>query len=240
MITLNSIYKKYSTKWVIENLNLHVNKGEFYCLLGPNGAGKTTTLKLLAGLIKPTKGIIHIGSHNVETEYIKAKEILGYIPDTPFLYDNLTPQEFILFVGDVYCIKKDDVLKGIDYYFNLLQLDDCRNRLIKNLSHGMRQKVIYTANFIHHPEVYLIDEPLVGLDPYGIHLVKKLLREEINKGKTILMCTHILSIAEEIADRVGIIKDGNLFIEGTPEELKEQYGDSLEDLFLKITKPEGV
>ena len=139
-------------------------------------------------------------------------------------------------MGDVYDINKDDVLKSVDYYFDLFQIQEFRNNRIKELSHGTRQKIVYTANFIHHPEVYLIDEPLVGLDPYNIHLVKKLLKEEAGKGKTILMCTHLLAIAEELADKVGILKDGKVFVEGSPKELKEKHGDSLEEVFLKLTR----
>ncbi len=140
------------------------------------------------------------------------------------------------FVGDVYGIERDDTLRGIEHYFNLFQLEDYRYSLIKELSHGMRQKIVYTANFIHNPQVYLVDEPLVGLDPYSIHLIKKLLKEETSKGKTILMCTHILSVAEELADRIGILREGKLVVEASPEHLKETYGDSLEAIFLKITR----
>ncbi len=236
MIDIRSLSKKFNSHYALKDITLNIKRGEFYCLLGPNGAGKTTTLKILTGLMKPTTGEIFIGGHHLEKDYIKAKKILGLIPDTPFLYENLTPQEFLLFVGDVYGIKKDDVLKGIDHYFGLFKLEDYRNSLIKELSHGMRQKIVYTANFIHSPLVYLIDEPLVGLDPYSIHLIKKLLKEETEKGKTILMSTHILSAAEELADRIGILKEGKLIVEASPKQLKETHGDSLEGIFLEITK----
>lgn len=236
MIDIRALSKKFNSHYALKNLNLKINRGEFYCLLGPNGAGKTTTLKILTGLMKPTAGEIFIDGHHLEKDYIEVKKILGLIPDTPFLYENLTPQEFLLFVGDVYGIRKDDVLKEIDKYFELFRLEDSRNSLIKELSHGMRQKIVYTANFIHSPLVYLIDEPLVGLDPYSIHLIKKLLKEEAEKGKTILMCTHILSAAEELADKVGILKEGRLMVEASPEQLKETYGDSLEGTFLQITQ----
>ncbi len=236
MIVIRALSKKFNSHYALKDLSLKINRGEFYCLLGPNGAGKTTTLKILTGLMKPTAGEIFIDGHHLEKDYIEVKKILGLIPDTPFLYENLTPQEFLLFVGDVYGIKKDEVLKEIDKYFELFRLEDSRNSLIKELSHGMRQKIVYTANFIHNPLVYLIDEPLVGLDPYSIHLIKKLLKEEAEKGKTILMCTHILSAAEELADKVGILKEGRLMVEASPEQLKETYGDSLEGTFLQITQ----
>lgn len=235
MITTHSVCKQFDVHWAVNDLNLHINKGELYCLLGPNGAGKTTTVKLLSGLMRPTKGRILIGGYDVEKDYVKVKNILGLIPDAPFLYENLTPLEFLFFIGDVYGIKKDDALERINYYFDMFKLHEFRTKRIKELSHGTRQKIVYTANFIHQPSVYLIDEPLVGLDPYNIHLIKKLLREEVLKGKTILMCTHLLAIAEELADRVGILKEGRLFIEGSPKQLKGKYGDSLEEVFLKLT-----
>ncbi|MGR3317984.1 MAG: ABC transporter ATP-binding protein [Candidatus Anammoxibacter sp.] len=235
MININSVFKKFNSDWVLNDLNLNIKKGEFYCLLGPNGAGKTTTLKILTGLTKPTKGKIIIGGFDTEKDYVKVKNIMGYIPDTPFLYENLTPYEFLQFIGDIYGIKKDDVLERTDYYFDLFKLQEYGNSRIKELSHGTRQKIVYTANFVHSPEVYLIDEPLVGLDPYNIHLVKKLLKEETRKGKTILMCTHLLPIAEELADRIGILKEGKLFVEESPKQLKEKYGESLEEVFLKLT-----
>lgn len=235
MITTHSVSKIFNSRCAVDNLNLNVQKGELYCLLGPNGAGKTTTVKMLAGLMRPTKGEILIGGYDVEKDYIKVKSILGLIPDSPFLYENLTPLEFLFFIADVYGINKDDALERINGYFDLFKLHEFRARRIKELSHGTRQKIVYTANFIHQPAVYLIDEPLVGLDPYNIHLVKKLMRQEVSQGKTILMCTHLLAIAEELADRVGILKEGKLFIEGSPKMLKEKYGDSLEGVFLKLT-----
>ncbi len=135
MIVIRSLSKKFNSHYALKDINLNIKRGEFYCLLGPNGAGKTTTLKILTGLMKATTGEIFIDGHHLEKDYIKVKKILGLVPDTPFLYENLTPQEFLLFVGDVYGIKKDDVLKGIDHYFGLFKLEDCRNSLIKELSH---------------------------------------------------------------------------------------------------------
>lgn len=235
MIRTHSVCKQFDVHWAVNDLNLHVNAGEFYCLLGPNGAGKTTTVKLLSGLMRPTKGSILIGGYDVEKDYVQVKNILGLIPDSPFLYENLTPLEFLFFISDVYGIKKADARERINYYFDLFKLHEFSTKRTKELSHGTRQKIVYTANFIHQPSVYLIDEPLVGLDPYNIHLIKRLLREEVAMGKTILMCTHLLAIAEELADRVGILKDGCLFIEGSPKALKEKYGNSLEEVFLKLT-----
>jgi ABC-2 type transport system ATP-binding protein len=232
-----SLSKKFDSLWAVKDLSLNIKKGEFYCLLGPNGAGKTTTLKVIAGLMKPTAGKISINGYDVDKDYVKAKEILGFIPDNPFLYETLTSQEFLEFVGDVFKIKREIVLERANYYFKIFNLHDYKNVLIKELSHGMRQKIVYISNFIRQPLVYLIDEPLVGLDPYSIHLIKKILKDEVRAGKAILMCTHILSIAEELADRIGILDEGRLIIEGAPQELKTRLSsDSLERVFLKITR----
>jgi ABC-2 type transport system ATP-binding protein len=221
----------------VDNLSLRINAGEIYCLLGPNGAGKTTTLKIITGLMKPTSGTIKINGRDIQKDSLFVKQILGYIPDTPFLYENLTAREFVEFVGDVFGVDRAYVRQKINYYFELFQLEEYCNVLIKELSHGTRQKIVYTSTFIHQPKVYLIDEPLVGLDPYSIHLIKKIIKEEAAAGKTILMCTHILSLAEELGGRVGILNEGKLISEGTVVELKEQFSSSnLEEVFLKLTK----
>jgi len=239
MIKVENLTKKFGEFEAIKNLNLTIKEGEFYCLLGPNGAGKTTTLKILVGLMKPTKGKVYIKGLDLEKDYLKIKKIIGFIPDTPFLYENLTPCEFLEFVGGVYGIDRKAIEEKIEYYFKIFRLNEYRNSLIKELSHGMRQKIVYISNFLHSPSVYFIDEPLVGLDPYSIHLIKRLLRDEVKKGKTILMCTHILSIAEELADRVGILNEGRLIAEEKPEKLKEFLkSKSLEEAFLKITEDE--
>jgi len=169
-------------------------------------------------------------------EYTQIKKNLAFIPDTPFLYDNLTPLEFLQFVKDVYEIEDEVFSKKINTYFSMFKLDDYRSTLIRQLSHGTKQKIIYIANFIHSPLIYFIDEPLVGLDPRSIHLLKKILKNEVIQGKTILMCTHILSIAEDLADRIGILNKGELVIESSPCELAEKVSAcSLEEAFLKIT-----
>ncbi len=235
MIKVENLSKRFGNFEAIKNLNLNIKKGEFYCLLGPNGAGKTTTLKLLVGLMKPTEGRIYINGLNLDEHYQEIKKIIGFIPDTPFLYENLTVFEFLEFVGDIFEIEKEKVEEKIEFYFQIFGLKNYKDSLIKELSHGMRQKVVYISNFLHSPLVYFIDEPLVGLDPYSIHLIKKLLKEETKKGKTILMCTHILSIAEELADRIGILDEGRLLVEAEPFRLKESFkSTSLEEAFLKI------
>lgn len=237
MINLKLVSKKFGSVEALKNVSLHIKRGEFYCLLGPNGAGKTTALKLITGLMRPTSGTITVNGYDNCKKYFEVKKILGFIPDAPFLYENLTPQEFLEFVGELFAVEKRIVQEKIDYYLEIFSLKNSRNVLIKELSHGMRQKIVYASCFIHDSLLYLIDEPLVGLDPYSIHLIKKLLKEEIRNGKTILMCTHILSIAEELADRIGILNNGQLIIEGKPQEIKEKFAvDSLETAFLMITR----
>lgn len=221
----------------MNDVTINIKAGEFYCLLGPNGAGKTTALKVISGLMKPTKGKVFINNFDLDKESLEIKRILGFIPDQPFLYENLTIQDFLDFVMDIFDVERKTGMKEIEHYFDIFRLGDFRDTLIKELSHGMRQKLVYISNFIHHPLAYLVDEPLVGLDPYSIHTVKELLKKEVKEGKTILMCTHILSIAEELADRIGILKGGSLIAEGSPSELKEKLAvSSLEDAFLKITE----
>lgn len=237
MIDIINLSKKFGSFCAIKNLNLKIETGQIYCLLGPNGAGKTTTLKILTGLMKPTVGKVTINGLDVFSEHHKVKKILGFIPDTPFLYENLTPVEFLKFVGDVFGVERKVIEDKTKYYFDIFNLVDYQNILIKELSHGMRQKVVYSANFIHSPLVYFIDEPLVGLDPYSIHIIKKLLKDEADKGKTILICTHILSLAEELGGRIGILHDGTLIAQGEAASLKKELSaQSLEEVFLRLTR----
>ena len=237
MINVKSLSKTFGPLQAVKKLSLSIEKGEFYCLLGPNGAGKTTTIKMLTGLMKPTHGTITINGLDVEKDYVSIKKILGLIPDTPFLYGNLTLYEFLEFVREVFDLDKGEFNKKTAHYVDLFKLEPYANTLIKELSHGTRQKIVYIANLVHNPLVYLIDEPLVGLDPYSIHLIKKLLRQEVQEEKTILMCTHILSIAEELADKIGILYQGSLIAQGSPQELKDTLRtDSLENVFLELTQ----
>ncbi len=237
MIEAVNLSKRFDSEWVLKDLNLKIKKGEFYCFLGPNGAGKTTTLKIFTGLMKPTCGKALIEDRDILLYPTETKRIIGYIPDFPFLYEALTIREFLEFIGEIFNIEKSSLYKDIDYYLEIFNLKDKENVLMKELSHGTKQRVVYIANFIHYPKVLFIDEPLVGLDPYTINLVKKLLKEQTKKGVTIFMCTHILNIAEELADRVGIIDKGRLIAQGTLEELRKIVcSEKLEEIFLKLTQ----
>ena len=229
--------KNYGDFQAVRNLTLQIPKGELFCFLGPNGAGKTTTIKVLTGLLRSTSGIASINGINVQTNPVEAKKIIGYVPDMPFLYERLTTSEFFHFTGDLYNIPKDEIENELEASFSLFGLMEQRKSLVKDLSHGMRQRLIYASTFLHNPKVMFIDEPLIGLDPYTIRLLKDLLVQKVRDGMTIFLTTHILALAEDIADRIGIIIHGRLKALGTLDELLENSGkrESLEDFFLSMT-----
>ena len=236
MIELRQLRKDYGSVEAVRGLDLSVPRGEVFCFLGPNGAGKTTTIKMMTGLIRPTSGTVEIGGINVQSSPTEAKRLMGYIPDMPFLYERLTTEEFFSFTGDLYEVPREKIESGLERYFGLFGLMEHRDVLIKELSHGMRQRVIYASTLLHEPQVLFVDEPLVGLDPYTIRLIKDLLVTGARGGMTVFLTTHILALAEDIADRIGIIYEGQLLALGTLEQLKHEYGDrSLEAIFLDLT-----
>ena len=237
MIEINGAWKSFGDKVAVQNVNLTIPRGELFCLLGPNGAGKTTTMKMLCGLLRPSRGTLRVGGFDVVTQAQEVRKIIGYIPDTPFLYDRLTPVEFMEFIGDVYGFDRDYIRREQEHWYTLLGLDEYRSVLIKDLSHGWRQRVVYASTFLHQPQVLLVDEPFIGLDPHSIRLIKNLLKEKVRAGMTIILTTHILALAEDLADRIGIIQRGELVALGTLQEVLAQNktGDRLEDAFLSIT-----
>lgn len=238
MIETTNLTKKFGSKLIAVNkLNLKVNKGEIFGFLGPNAAGKTTTIKLLAGLLKPTEGSACIGGYDVERDYVKAKSIVSYIPDMPYLYERLTGREFLRFVSEIYLLDEQSSAKKIEELLDIFNIKDSGDILIEEYSHGMRQKIVISAALLHDPEVIIVDEPMVGLDPKTARLVKDVFRQNSEKGVTIFMSTHTLSVAEEICDRVGIIDNGNLVTVGTIDELRKMSGvtGELEEIFLKLT-----
>ncbi len=220
----------------VKNLSLSIPKGELFCFLGPNGAGKTTTIKILTGLLKASSGSVLINGVDPEKDHIASKKIIGYIPDMPYLYERLTATEFFEFTGELYDINKASIDNKLEESFALFGLIEYKNVLVKDLSHGLRQRLIYAATFLHDPEILFIDEPLIGLDPYTIRLIKDLLKEKAKNGMTIFLTTHILALAEDIAHRIGIILRGELVETGTLPELYERHGENnLEDIFLSLT-----
>ncbi len=236
MIEISNLNKTFGSVHAVRGLSLHVPAGELFCFLGPNGAGKTTTIKIMTGLLSPSSGSVKIAGIDIQSDPVEVKKRLGYIPDMPYLYDRLTTTEFIEFTGNLYSIPDDKVKDTIDTSFKIFGLADYRNSLIKDLSHGFRQRLIYCASFLHNPEVLLIDEPLIGLDPYTIRLIKNMLKSKTRNGMTIFLTTHILALAEDIADRIGIILNGQLVALGSLKELLDKHGGhNLETVFLKLT-----
>lgn len=240
MIEIDHLTKDFGRIVAVRDLCLSVPAGEIFCFLGPNGAGKTTTIKMLTGLLRPTAGSARIGGLDIQREPVEAKKLMGYIPDMPYLYERLTPEDFFIFTGDLYRVPRDKVLEEREKSFELFGINDYRYTLIKDLSHGMRQRLIYAATLLHEPRVLFVDEPLIGLDPYTIRLIKDLLREKSRGGMTVFLTTHILALAEDIGDRIGIILEGRLHALGTLGELLERGGGrNLEEVFLKLTAKPG-
>jgi len=236
LITIRGLSKRYGSKLALDNLDLDVSEGELFCFLGPNGAGKTTTIKLLTGLLHPTAGSVSICGIDIQTHPTAAKQVIGYIPDTPFLYEKLTGREFLSFVASLYNQTDGVVDKKMADLVDLFGIEDIIDQLIDGYSHGMRQKLCFCAALIHNPRVIIVDEPWVGLDPKSIKLVKKHLREKTREGMTVFMSTHTLSIAEEISDRIAIINEGKLVAMGTVDEIKSRsHNEQFEDVFLDLT-----
>ncbi len=240
MISIQNLTKKFGNFTAVDDLSLEVRAGELFCFLGPNGAGKTTTIKVLTGLLKPTSGKICVDGKDIVTNARQAKKIMGYVPDMPFLYERLTPDEFLSFIGNLYDIPRDVQNERKENLLGQFGLIKYRNSLIKDFSHGMRQRLIYAATFLHRPKCLFVDEPLIGLDPYTIRLLKDMLRKYVSDGMTIFLTTHILALAQDIADRIGIILEGRLIALGTFAELQmKTKGQSLEDVFIEMTIGDG-
>ncbi len=238
MLHLEGLSKDYDGFWALKNLDLKIPEGEFFCFLGPNGAGKTTTIKIITGLLKPASGFATIGSKDIQKDPLEAKRLIGYIPDTPYLYEKLSGRDFMRFIGNLYGISKADQNRAMDKYFALFKLEGAADNLIENYSHGMRQKLCFSAAFLHNPKLLVVDEPMVGLDPQSARTLKNLLKEFCANGGTIFLSTHILAIAEELCDRLGIITRGELRFLGNVDELRrnlKREGGNLEDLFLELT-----
>lgn len=243
MIIFDNVSKNYGKMEAVKNLNLRVPPGECFGFLGPNGAGKTTTIKMVAGLLIPTRGRIFIDGHDIQKEPEKAKQVIGFIPDKPFIYEKLTGGEFIDFILDLYGIRKRDVAERRREFLKMFSLTEWQDELVENYSHGMKQKLVITGALIHNPKALIIDEPMVGLDPYGHKLVKDLFREFCEGGSTIFMSTHTMSVAEELCHRIAIIDKGEVITVGSLKELQssaKSESERLESIFLKLTTEEAA
>ncbi|MFH0879680.1 MAG: ABC transporter ATP-binding protein [Lentisphaerota bacterium] len=237
MIDLQHLSKHFGSLKAVDDLSIQVPRGEIFCFLGPNGAGKTTTIKMLCGLLKPSEGTIRIGDIDLRDDPLAVRRLTGYIPDQPYMYERLTALEYCRFVADLFKVPRDVADQRLAVYFDLFGLQEYGGSLIKDLSHGFRQRLIYAATFLHEPSVLFVDEPFIGLDPYSIRTIRDTLKRKAREGMTVFLTTHILALAEDLADRVGILVKGRLEACGTLGDLSRQHaqGGNLEDIFLKLT-----
>src|SRR5689334_10237144 len=241
MIELDHLVKRFGDLVAVNDVTLKVARGEFFAVLGPNAAGKTTTLKILAGLMKPTSGTARICGFDVQTQSLEARRRLAYVPDFPFLYEKLTPWEFLRFTGQLFQMTEDGIQAAAKELVPRFNLEPYLAKPIEGLSHGTRQRVAIVSALLHNPEVFILDEPMVGLDPHHARVLKDILKERSLQGMTIFVSTHQLSVAEEMADRIGIIHNGKLIAVGTRDELRRQSGmdGALEQTFLALTAQEA-
>ena len=237
MIKLIHLVKNFGDLVAVNDISIEIPAGQFFCVLGPNAAGKTTTIKMLAGLIKPTSGAARVCGIDVQKDPLEARKRMAYVPDFPFLYDKLTPWEFIRFTGQLFQMPDAEIRSRSEELIERFHLDEYLRKPIEGLSHGTRQRIAISAALLHNPDVFVIDEPMVGLDPQHARVVKDILKERALKGMTVFLSTHQLSIAEEMADRIGIINRGAFAGVGTLDELRGQSGSDgkLENCFLALT-----
>ena len=243
MIHVDRVVKRYGKFTAVDDVSLDVGPGEIHGFLGPNGAGKTTTIRMIAGLLKPTSGRISIDEHDLATHPEAAKQALGFIPDRPFLYEKLTAGEFLRFHGGLYGMEDGAIATRAAEMLDLFELRRWESELIESFSHGMKQRLVMCAAFLHRPRAVLVDEPMVGLDPRGARLIKDVFRVMSRKGVSILMSTHTLEVAEEMCDRISIILGGKIIARGTVDELRALSGgedELLTPVFLKLTGGSGL
>jgi len=238
MIELKALTKKYGDYTAVDDLNLRVNTGEVFGFIGPNGAGKTTTIKMIGGLLAPSAGSVTVAGIDIQQEPEKAKSKIGFIPDRPYLYEKLTGMEFLKFTADLYGVPDNLFSQRAAQNLELFSLADWADELIESYSHGMKQRLIMSAALLHDPEVIIVDEPMVGLDPMAIMMVKDLFKRLAHNGVTVFMSTHTLAVAEDICERIGVINKGQLIASGTTADLQRKANSSdaaLERVFLNLT-----
>ncbi len=238
MIKLDHVTKSYGPKTAVRDLSLEIGEGELFAFLGPNGAGKTTTIKMMVGLLYPTSGNILVGGHDLKTDGERARLLLSYVPDQPFLYEKLTGREFLQFIADMYGLSLSKSRDRIDEVIDTFQLADFVDDLTERYSHGMRQRTVFASALVHQPKVLIVDEPTVGLDPRSVRILKNLLRKQADGGTTVFLSSHSLDVVEELADRIAIVDHGRLISCGSLEHLRShaELDGSLEDVFLRLTE----
>jgi len=238
VLAIEGLTKKFGSFKAVDDISLTVDRGEIFGFLGPNGAGKTTTIKMIAGLLKPDAGTIHINSNDLAKDTKSCKQDTGYIPDRPYLFEKLTGYEFLQFIASLYNLDQGLFTKNTEYFLRLFDLLDWQHHLIESYSHGMRQKLIVSSVFMLDPPLIVVDEPMVGLDPKSARIVKELFKKHAASGNSIFLSTHSLEIAEELCDRIGIILNGSLRAVGNLSDLqaeaKTAHSD-LEEIFLELT-----
>jgi ABC-2 type transport system ATP-binding protein len=238
LINLKNLTKKFGSFTAVNSINLHIEKGSLFGFLGPNGAGKSTTIKMLTGIYSLSGGDIEVAGMSILKDAQAIKQITGYIPDQPYLYDRLTGLEFLYFCGGLYNLKKMDVKERIDEMIETLKLGDWLNKRTEEYSQGMRQRVAIASAFLHHPQLIILDEPMVGLDPQSAVLVKQFLKRKAEEGITVFMSTHSLNVVEEICTAVSIINKGKIIFAGSLENLlsmKNELTNNFETLFIDLT-----
>jgi len=243
MIAIENLVKRYGSFTAVDGVSLEVKPGQIHGFLGPNGAGKTTTIRMIAGLLKPTAGRILVNDHDLASEPEKAKASLGFIPDRPFIYEKLTAGEFLRFHAGLYGLEDAGVAGRVTEMLELFELGRWEHELVESFSHGMKQRLVMAAAFLHRPRAVLVDEPMVGLDPRGARLIKDVFRTMAGRGVAILMSTHTLEVAQEMCDLISIILKGKIIAHGTVSEIRSLEGDPtqhLTDVFLRLTGGTGL
>ena len=243
MIAVENLIKRFAAFTAVDGVSLDVAPGEIHGFLGPNGAGKTTTIRMIAGLLKPTAGRVLVNGHDMAGAPEAAKASLGFIPDRPFIYEKLTAGEFLRFHGGLFGMDDGAIEQRKKEMLDLFELTRWEDQLVESFSHGMKQRLVMCAAFLHRPTAVLVDEPMVGLDPRGARLIKQVFRHLSEHGVAILMSTHTLEVAEEMCDRISIILKGRIIARGTVEDLRELAGerdDQLTEVFLKLTGGTGT
>lgn len=237
LLNVSKSYNKGSIK-AVDNLTLEVQKGEIFGFLGPNGAGKTTTIKMITGLLENDSGSIAINDVDTKTSSIEAKKQFGFVPDSPHIYDRITGLEYLNFLGDIYGVAAVEREGTINELARLFELEDALRDIIQSYSHGMQQKLVIIGSLLHKPPFWVLDEPMVGLDPRSAHNLKQLMRAHCALGNSVFFSTHILEVAEKLCDQIGIIRKGQLIFSGTMDELRgeKQGRESLEQIFLELTE----